>query len=78
MDDNVERLRRLLSAMSEVDVEAAEYLKLRAQLISELVRMQAEQDLLERLRRIQDRIDSMGELNPDFDIKGFMDESWEK
>ncbi|SDF65720.1 hypothetical protein SAMN04488105_1435 [Salipiger thiooxidans] len=77
MDDDVERLRSLLLAMSEVDVEAAEYLKLRAQLIFELVRMHAEQDLLERLRPIQDQVDRMGARDPDFDLKRFMDAGWE-
>lgn len=52
MDDDIERLRRILLAMSEVDVEATEYRELRAQLISELARMRAEKDLFERLRPI--------------------------
>lgn len=77
MDDDVERLRRLLLAMSEVDVEAAEYRKLRAQLISELARMRAEQDLLERLRPIQDQVDRMGARDPAFDLTSFMDAGWE-
>ena len=77
MDDDVERLRSLLLAMSEVDVEAAEYRELRAQLISELVRMRAEQDLLERLRPIQDQVEGMGARDPGFDLKSFMDAGWE-
>ena len=77
MDDDIERLRSLLLAMSEVDVEAAEYLKLRAQLVFELVRMHAEQDLLERLRPIQDQVDRMGARDPDFDLKSFIDAGWE-
>ncbi|EEX15323.1 putative 30S ribosomal protein S3 [Citreicella sp. SE45] len=77
MDDDIERLRRILLAMSEVDVEAAEYRKLRAQLISELVRIRAEQDLLERLRPVQDQVDRMGARDPDFDLKSFMDAGWE-
>ena len=77
MDDDIERLRRILLAMSEVDVEAAEYRELRAQLVSELVRMRAEQDLLERLRPIQDQVDRMGARDPDFDLKSFMDAGWE-
>ncbi|GAA4215783.1 hypothetical protein GGQ68_002738 [Sagittula marina] len=77
MDDDIERLRSLLLAMNEVDVEAAEYHKLRAQLISELVRMRAEQDLLERLRPIQDQVERIGTRDPDFDLKSFMDASWE-
>lgn len=77
MDDDIERLRSLLLAMSEVDVEAAEYHRLRAQLISELVRMQAEKDLLERLRPIQDEVERMGVRDRDFDLKSFMDAGWE-
>lgn len=77
MDDDIEHLRRILSAMSEVDVEAAEYHELRAQLISELARMRAEQDLLERLRPIQDQVERIGARDPDFDLKTFMDAGWE-
>ncbi|ETA51216.1 hypothetical protein [Ponticoccus alexandrii] len=76
MDDDIERLRRILLAMSEVDVEAAEYRELRAQLISELVRMQAEKDLLERLRPIQDQVERIGTRDPDFQLKNFMDAGW--
>lgn len=77
MDDDIERLRRILLTMSEVDVEAAEYRELQAQLISELARMRAEQDLLERLRPIQDQVELMGARDPDFDLKSFMDAGWE-
>jgi len=77
MDDDIERLRSLLLAMSEVDVEAAEYHRLKAQLISELARMRAEEDLLERLQPIQDQVERMGARDPDFDLKGFMDAGWE-
>lgn len=77
MDDDIERLRRILLAMSEVDVEATEYRELRAQLISELARIRAEQDLLERLRPIQDQVELMGARDPDFDLKSFMDAGWE-
>jgi len=77
MDDDIERLRHILVAMSEVDVEAAEYRELRVRLISELVRMQAEQDLLERLRPIQEQVEFIGARDPDFDLKSYMDAGWE-
>ncbi|MCA0851332.1 hypothetical protein [Salipiger thiooxidans] len=77
MDDDVERLRRILLAMSEVDVEAAEYRELRAQLISELARMRAEKDLFKRLRPIQEQVELLGARDPDFDLKSFMDAGWE-
>lgn len=77
MDDDVERLRSLLLAMSEMDVEAAEYHKLRAQSVSELVRMRTEKDLFERLRPIQDQVERIGARDPDLDLKSFMDAGWE-
>ncbi|GGG69048.1 hypothetical protein GCM10011415_15470 [Salipiger pallidus] len=77
MDDDIERLRSLLLAMSEVDVEGVKYRELRAQLISELVRMRAEQDLLERLRSVQDQVERIGARDPDFNLKDFMDAGWE-
>lgn len=77
MDDDLEHLRRLLLAMSELDVEAAEYHELRAQLISELARMRAEKDLFERLRPIQEQVELLGARDPDFDLKSFTDAGWE-
>ncbi|PTW37589.1 hypothetical protein [Rhodovulum kholense] len=77
MDDDIERLGQLLLAMCDVDVETAEYHELRVQLLREFVRLRAGQNLLERLRPIQDQVDRMGARDPDFDLKSFLDDGWE-
>lgn len=78
MDDVVERLKSLLLRMADVNVSFDVYNDhLRAVLLRELHRLRVKEDLRKRLRSLQEQVGRMGPPDPDFDMKRFMDESWE-
>ncbi|MDF1871829.1 hypothetical protein [Vannielia sp.] len=78
MDDEVERLKSLLSRMAEVDVSSDVYNDhLRTVLLRELDRLKANEDLRNRVRSLQEQVERMGSRDPDFDMKRFLDEGWE-
>ncbi|PZX12730.1 hypothetical protein [Celeribacter halophilus] len=78
MDDEVERLKSLLLRMADVNVSSDVYNDhLRAVLLRELYRLKVKEDLRKRLRSLQEQVGRMRPPDPDFDMKRFMDESWE-
>ncbi|MEZ5802934.1 MAG: type II toxin-antitoxin system VapB family antitoxin [Rhizobiaceae bacterium] len=73
-DDDVDELARkaqkLLKAPTKTEA-------VRQALIREIERVERQPSLGERLRPFQEQLKTLGPANPDFDMKEFMDESWD-
>ena len=78
MDDKVERLNSLLLRMAEVDASSDVYNDhLRTVLLRELHHLKANEDPRKSVGSLQEQVERMGPRDPVFDMKRFMDESWE-
>ncbi len=78
MDDEVERLKSLLLRLAEVNVSSDVYNDhLKTVLLRELQRLKAKEDLRKPVRSLQEQVERMGPRDPDFDMKRFIDKSWE-
>lgn len=72
-DDEVDllaaELQSISGARSKTDA-------VRTALQNEIERKRKEIPLIERMAKLQARVDAMGPLDPDFDMKKFSDELW--
>ncbi|MCX8508329.1 MAG: type II toxin-antitoxin system VapB family antitoxin [Rhodobacteraceae bacterium] len=72
-DDSVDALAgqlvKLTGAKSKTDA-------VRGALIAQIEAMRSRKSLLERLKPLQDRTAALGPVDPDFDMKRYMDEMW--
>lgn len=71
----VKEIVRKLADLSDADSRDE---SLRQELLDRLNAFERGDILLERLKYIMQRSDEIGEVDPDFDVKAYLDEMWDE
>jgi antitoxin VapB len=70
--------KEIVRKLAELDDADSRDESLRQELLDRLNAFERGDILLERLKYIMQRADEIGEVDPDFDVKAYLDEMWDE